>query len=75
MNVLHADGVDWVHQDDVLAQLGADVNPAMLRAWRRTHGLRSHRVGHTVWWDLQAAIECEQLTRESGRGRPRRSVG
>lgn len=67
------EGVVYAQQADVLAQLGPDVTPAMLRCWARTRGLPRVRDGRIVWYDLNAAIDLEHETRTSGRGRPRRS--
>lgn len=67
------EGVTYALQEDVLAQLGTDVTPAMLRQWARTRGLRKVRDGRKVWYDLHHAIDLEHETRTSGRGRPRRA--
>ena len=67
-------GLTMATVDEVLAQLGGDVTAEMLRAWHRRHGLRRARVDGVWWYHLEGAIEQEWLSRESGRGRPRRGA-
>jgi len=68
-------GVEWATAAEVVAQLGADVTPAMLADWKRRGLIRGVVVGagrsRTAYYRLDDVIEAEAWTRTSGMGRPR----
>lgn len=57
-------------QDEVLEQLGPDVTAETLRNWARRHAVHRVKMDGQWWIHLEAAMEVEWLTRESGLGNP-----
>lgn len=58
-------------------ELGADVTPAMVRAWARTHHIETVTSGRRVYYPLTALRAAEKQAAESRAtrgGRPRRGI-
>lgn len=68
-----AKGLTMITEDELLLQLGDDVGEETLRNWSRWYGVRRVKMDGAWWYHLEAAIEAEFETGDSGRGRPRGS--
>lgn len=69
--VIEVDGVEWVTADEARAQLGDDVTPEMIRAWKHSGRVTGHRVGRTGYYRLDQLLTAERDTRHAQK-RPRR---
>lgn len=67
-------GRRYARAEGVLAQLGTDVTPEMLRWWARSGRVRRIWDGRRWWYDLLDAATAERDAAESGRGRTRRGT-
>jgi hypothetical protein len=71
--VIHVDGVEYGSAAEIAARLGPGVTPTMVRNWHRRDGLKAHRIGRAVYFELGQAAAIERDKRASTRGRPRMS--
>ncbi len=71
-------GVEWATAEEVVAQLGADVTPAMLDQWARRGLVRRVTIGsgrtRQAHYRLDDCTEAEAWTRLQTRGRPRQAA-
>lgn len=68
--MIHADGRDWLSANEV-PDIWPDVTPEAVRQWAHDGKINGHRVGRSVYYDLNHLTEAEYAARTSPRGNKR----